>query len=73
MAINVEEEKEPFRTWYWRRAVTMFVSLLAARPDGEARNLMKAPLEGARIVIGEMEVRAEASAGWEFRRAGFSC
>lgn len=62
------EAKEPFKTWYSRRAATIEGSLETAMPAGVERSLEKASLEGARIVIGEAEARAEEREGWDASR-----
>ena len=60
----------PFRTWYWRSAVTIDGSAASALPAVVERILLKASLEGARIVIPWAEERAETRAGWVARRPG---
>lgn len=58
----------PTRTWYWRRAVSMPGSLEADCPAGVERNLEKASLDGARMVMLRALVRLLVSSGWFWRR-----
>lgn len=57
----------PTRTWYCRRAASMPGSLEADWPAGVERNLEKASLEGARIVMLRALVRLVVSSGWFWR------
>lgn len=61
----------PTRTWYWSSAVSMPGSLDAACPVGVERNLVKASLEGARIVMLRALVRLVVRACWFWRRPGW--
>ena len=70
VVVKADAGTEPFRTWYCRRAVTIEGSAASALPAAVERILLKASLEGARIVIPWAEDRAATSAGCVARRPG---
>jgi hypothetical protein len=67
--VKAEAGKVPFRTWYDNRAATTSGIVPAAIPAVELRNLAKAALLGARMVMFDAELRAVTIAGWLPSRA----
>jgi hypothetical protein len=71
VVVKEVDGKEPFRTWYWSKAAIMPASFSSAMPAEVDRILLNASFEGARIVIGDAEARAEERAGWDAKRPVF--